>query len=181
MKRLFWFLKDKIKEEGFDFPVSVELKRSFIDKFIVITIGWSNFVIEERFFEGYEIKYHDGKFNDDYTITTSSNSIIDVWQIVFKLIWGSIKEEADAVNEIQEDYRRFTDIDSIKEVYQGNEEDNYQFNNALLLAMNFGSEEDVQKIKHAMAINGLLGYMNEVNDELLEQTLQRLYPKLEGQ
>lgn len=72
------------------------------------------------------------------------------------------------------------DIESIKEEYEENEDNNYHSENVVLLAKHFGTEEDLEKALRILKEHQRIGYLtDELNEERYELN-KKLYPMLES-
>lgn len=174
MKKLFENIKSIAQKRGYDF-LTIKMKETFWEYFISISIGDTEFIIQKKLFGGYDIKHKTPNLSNPVVISISDEHDTDIWHIIQVILFGEIKYAESVVDEIESDYRKLDNKEDIKEAYDDNEGSNLHMGNILLLAIHFGTEEDIKKVKEAMVLNELAGYMYQDDGDVHE----RLYPKLE--
>lgn len=170
MKLLLETIKSKLSE----FPkFSAVLNEGVFDDEIIIKIGYTEkFKINFMLFGGYSISF---KVYENIEINTPKRNETQIWDIIERLILGEKEQIKMKIDKRLEEYSKLKSKEDIQELYDDQEGSNMHEDNTLLLAIHYGTEEDLKEIKKINLINELAGYALEDYSDIHE----KLYAKLQ--
>lgn len=153
MKTILILLTESITQYNY----RATLIESFMERKIRIKFFTTvKFEITEAFFGGYNIAVFRNFKNSLVEISVKEE--YDVPRIIEELILGEIERAKNIIEINIRDYQAITSQEDIQELYDDQEGQNEHDSNALLLAVRFGTPDDVESIRKEMIYNEIAGY-----------------------